>query len=159
MECGTIYVDILEAGLFQYLIYSHRSYKKYNELDKESLNELKEVLKISGLENVVRKVKDNERLEEPEVKDNERLEEPEVKDNERLEEPEVKANETSEEPKVKTKTFEEPEMEEIGKHFRGIRKLLGHSEAPKWEVIYSILEFKYREGIYGKKLKEIKVEF
>ncbi|CAG8754113.1 29741_t:CDS:2 [Gigaspora margarita] len=139
MECGTIYVDILETGLFQYLIYSHRSYKKYQQdLDKDSLDELKDVLKISGLENVVGKVKDNERLEEPEVKDNERLEVPEVN-----------ANETSEEPKVKTnETFEEPEMEKIGKHFSGIRKLLGHSENPKWEVIYSILEFKYRERIY-----------
>ncbi|KAF0387551.1 hypothetical protein F8M41_011172 [Gigaspora margarita] len=150
MECGTIYVDILETGLFQYLIYSHRSYKKYQQdLDKDSLDELKNVLKISGLENVVGKVKDNERLEEPEVKDNERLEVPEVS-----------ANETSEELKVKTnETFEEPEMKKIGKHFSGIRKLLGYSENPKWEVIYSILEFKYREGIYGKKLKEIKVEF
>ncbi|CAG8819396.1 14615_t:CDS:2, partial [Gigaspora margarita] len=52
--------------------------------------------------------------------------------------------------------LEEDEMKKIGQHTKNLRNLLGKSESPKWEVIYSILEFKYREGIYGKKLKEIK---
>ncbi|CAG8550790.1 9747_t:CDS:1, partial [Dentiscutata heterogama] len=59
MDCATIYVDILETGLFQYLIYSHRSYNKYddekNDFNEENLKEFKKFLQEIDLEAMKKK--------------------------------------------------------------------------------------------------------
>ncbi|CAG8550056.1 13454_t:CDS:2 [Gigaspora margarita] len=124
LECGKIYVDILEAGLFQYLIYSHRSYKEHkNELTKKTLNKFQDLLNHSDLNLILNK------------------------------------EGNSSEENTKKEDLKEDEMKKIGEHTKQLRKFLGKSESPQWEVIYSIPEFKYLEEINDKKLKKIKVEF
>ncbi|RIB10501.1 hypothetical protein C2G38_2043429 [Gigaspora rosea] len=149
LECGKIYVDILEAGLFQYLIYSHRSYKehKHELLTEETFNKFQDLLNNSDLNHI--------------LNENGNSSEENTGKNVNSSEENTGKNVNSSEENTGKDVLKMDDMKKIGERTKQLRKIIGKSESPKWEVIYSIQEFKYLEKINDKKLanKVNKAEF
>ncbi|CAG8690069.1 8983_t:CDS:2, partial [Gigaspora rosea] len=160
LECGKIYVDILEAGLFQYLIYSHRSYKehKHELLTEETFNKFQDLLNNSDLNHILN---ENGNSSEENTGKNLNSSEENTGKNVNSSEENTGKNVNSSEENTGKDVLKMDDMKKIGERTKQLRKIIGKSESPKWEVIYSIQEFKYLEKINDKKLanKVNKAEF